>query len=633
VVLFYVFSFGKNTVQTFVIYDILIIGGTYEKEKSSRFSKKHKMSLFVVLSVIVMLIGLSYAWLQLTLRGEKEAAIEAGSLKLTLDDRMSAGITVMDAIPVSDEEGLVSDGYTFTLENTGVVDSNYELYLDDLELSDDVIRMNDAFIKYQLTKDDEVIGYDYLNTTGQDPNRLLDKGEIDSKQKYTYHLKMWIASTATTEVMDTVFKGKLRVEAGQGTSKGLYKMIAKQAVLDDKESEFVSSSTGINFDQISSDTNGKGVYTLASTKNDSYPVHYYRGAVENNNIKFAGFCWKIVRTTGTGGVKLIYNGIPDSEGYCTNTTGTETTIGKFSFNENGDSAADIGYMYGKRYSFLSKTIPSESINWVFGNDIEWDGDKYTLKDTVEINTTDWSGNYSSMFTKHYTCFSSSNSCTQVGYISSFNKSKPNPVYYIELADGKNIEDAKREMFSNEHDSAMKIELEKWYHENLLDYTKKLEDTVWCNDRVIFDGSLKSKDQTLLYNSSTINFESLQRINTKKISLGCMNELDKFTVDKKNGNGFLTYPIALLTTDEMRLAGARGSGYNRDYYLHNDLTCWSLSPAYLTGQLATLFYHDNDGLLQAEAVFSPRFVRPSVSLAPSTVIQSGNGSSTNPYVIK
>ena len=26
------------------------------------------------------------------------------------------------------------------------------------------------------------------------------------------------------------------------------------------------------------------------------------------NVKFAGFCWKIIATTNTGGVKIIYNG-------------------------------------------------------------------------------------------------------------------------------------------------------------------------------------------------------------------------------------------------------------------------------------------------------------------------------------
>ncbi len=88
-------------------------------------------------------------------------------------------------------------------------------------------------------------------------------------------------------------------------------------------------------------------------------------------------------------MKLIYNGSPDNDGYCTNTTGIATTIGRFKFNENCDSPADVGYMYGTRYRSFGKEIPSVDENWIFGNDIEWDGSKYVLKDTVEIDIKNW----------------------------------------------------------------------------------------------------------------------------------------------------------------------------------------------------------------------------------------------------
>ena len=38
-------------------------------------------------------------------------------------------------------------------------------------------------------------------------------------------------------------------------------------------------------------------------------IYYYTGNVENNNVLFANYCWKIVRTTDTGGVKIVYNGV------------------------------------------------------------------------------------------------------------------------------------------------------------------------------------------------------------------------------------------------------------------------------------------------------------------------------------
>ena len=52
---------------------------------------------------------------------------------------------------------------------------------------------------------------------------------------------------------------------------------------------------------------GEGADTYAN------PVYYYKGNVQNNNVLFAGFCWKIVRTTETGGVKIVYNGVQKDE--------------------------------------------------------------------------------------------------------------------------------------------------------------------------------------------------------------------------------------------------------------------------------------------------------------------------------
>ena len=66
------------------------------------------------------------------------------------------------------------------------------------------------------------------------------------------------------------------------------------------------------------ESNGRGVNTFASTANDTYPVYYYRGGGNyvqysfipqlDNNAIWGDYCWKIIRTTDTGGVKMIYNG-------------------------------------------------------------------------------------------------------------------------------------------------------------------------------------------------------------------------------------------------------------------------------------------------------------------------------------
>jgi hypothetical protein len=42
-------------------------------------------------------------------------------------------------------------------------------------------------------------------------------------------------------------------------------------------------------------------------------AYYFRGNITNNYVVFAGMCWRIVRVTGDGSIKLaLYNYNPNS---------------------------------------------------------------------------------------------------------------------------------------------------------------------------------------------------------------------------------------------------------------------------------------------------------------------------------
>ena len=83
---------------------------------------------------------------------------------------------------------------------------------------------------------------------------------------------------------------------------------------------YIASSTT----QVAGD-NGQGVYTRDGTENDKYPIYYYRGTQAlANNLVFGGFCWKIVRTTATGGIRMIYNGEKNSDNSCGTAAGNTT---------------------------------------------------------------------------------------------------------------------------------------------------------------------------------------------------------------------------------------------------------------------------------------------------------------------
>ena len=67
-------------------------------------------------------------------------------------------------------------------------------------------------------------------------------------------------------------------------------------------------------------------------------------------------------------------------------------------------------------------------------------------------------------------------------------------------------------------------IDTWYQSNMTEYTEKIEDTIWCNDR-----SVVKTVNRITY------FGGYDRTYTNYIpSLECINAEDKLTVDTKNG---------------------------------------------------------------------------------------------------
>ena len=206
------------------------------------------------------------------------------------------------------------------------------------------------------------------------------------------------------------------------------------------------------------------------------------------------------------------------------------------------------------------------------------------------------------------------------------------IFYLRLSSGKNIEDSKNEMFTNTTDSTIKKAIDTWYSQNMTSYTEKLEDTIWCNDRTLYKGSLFGKDEDV--GTSASYFSADNRMKTKySPSVNCPNESrDGFTISMNSGgNGKLTYPVGLLTADEIMLAG--GSSNNTSYYLYTGQTYWSLSPSRFDLNFAYDFFVNSGGTLYRGHVSDSNGVRPAVSLVPGTRTVAGDGTVYDPYVIE
>ncbi len=401
--------------------------------------------------------------------------------------------------------------------------------------------------------------------------------------------------------------------------------------------QMVDRYTKVNFSQTSVTNGTNGLYMLKQTVNDTHPVYYYRGNISNNNVLFGAFCWKIVRTTSTGGTKLIYNGVPVS-GECTATTGEGSRLAVAAkFNANDNSLSDAGYMYGVRYESLNIKKSNLSTSYKYGNSITYDGTNYHLVDTINSTGT-WENDYNTLNNNHYTCFNTSGICSSVYYVY-YTLNSSNGAYYITLTGGKTVETAIDEMLAsstNVTNSTIKTAIDNWYSTNLTSYTSYLEDVIWCNDRSIYSlgGFNPNGGNTFEQAYRSVKFGTYGRMNVYySPSVTCKSINDSFTVSNANGNGKLTYPIGLLTADEMLMAGSK-YGYgnsNNSFYLYDNQSYWSSSPdSYLT----FVYIHDISSIGSLDSAFahaSNYYVRPSISLK-SGATWSGSGTSSDPYTV-
>ena len=228
--------------------------------------------------------------------------------------------------------------------------------------------------------------------------------------------------------------------------------------------------------------------------------------------------------------------------------------------------------------------------------------------------------------------------TTEGYIgtSAFNSTQNDPMYVGYMYGTSGSLASNRD---NTNNSTIKTYIDNWYSTNLSSYTKYIStEAVYCNDRELAAGSTYSTTYSGFY------YAAYTRLYTNKTpTYNCTNIKDAFS--GSNSEAKLTYPIGLMTADEITYAG--GYRYNNltspyawyylnsaggsitgsmhwrllspDAWAHADAYSWIVRGSY------------NPGSLDSDFVISSYGVRPVISINGDT--QSfGDGSPENPYEI-
>ena len=189
-------------------------------------------------------------------------------------------------------------------------------------------------------------------------------------------------------------------------------------------------------------------------------------------------------------------------------------------------------------------------------------------------------------------------------------------------DATNYEDS----HSNKNDSSIKIVVDNWYKTNIADkdYGKYIADIIYCNDRSIYSGVGYAKQPTT-YNAT------YRLITNKNPILTCAQQNDRFTVDDTSkGNGALTYPVGLITADEVVFAGIGNSSVdNTNYYLYSGYNYITMTPT--SNSTVSSYVLLGNKTLFSNSILGVHGIRPVISLK-SSVEFTGNGTMDSPFEV-
>ena len=613
---------------------------------------KNILTIGVTFVLLITVIGISYAAFNYVGAGQKLNTITTGAISMNYIESSNV-ISMNNALPTTDTTGKkrknTGEYFDFTVKSSikGNTDINYEIAAKE-ESGNTFAGKN---IKFYLTK---------VNSDGTEEEAMPPKtySEDTTSNVYTgrpadmmslfvgnlnqqgdteikYRLRLWVDENYNPQNDNGGLTYKVKVNVYGQTSdtvakvedtyckdNGFNTLSDCMLVMNNHESSVDTAKTNIKSkgtpDFSKTATTDEGLFMAEDDEGESY---YYRGAVKNNYVSFAGFTWKIIRRNGDGSIRMIYSG------KSTNDTGEATTIEKSKFNEKYWDPTYVGYKYNEKFS-LHENNGTTRYNWFtntqkynFGTGYTFDEStkKFTLTGTIKQLT--WKDNHDEIVSENlYSCLNTS--CNVVFKVTGYQNDTTMTVQPISYSS-----DSYQDAVTNTINSTMKNTLDTWYKNNLTSYASYLADETFCSDRKINWGNGYLTTPTTTYGAYG------RLIDRRTPSLKCAQDGDKFKVS--NASAKLDYPISLITADEAAMAGGIYNTPNSNYYLYNGQYFWTLSPSRFDSyySYACVWYVFPSGSLNnGYYVTHSLGTRPVINIKANTLITKGDGTSLNPFKV-
>ena len=645
--------------------------------------RKNIVFIGVSVCLLVLLgIGFSYSMWNMSASQDTSNVIattsECFNIELT---NQSNAINLENAYPISNEKGKKLTPFTFTVKNTCDMFLSYTVSLESLKGSTlnskfiDVMVNNEAVTRLSEYETTETVNNESVEA------RILAKGSLSKDDSNDYSLRLWIDYDTTMEDLDNetkVLKAKVVIKAvpsnwdpvseGYTTlhdailaneyqttpAKAVEKIKAKgtpdfsetapfityeQTTLEETTIEIVKpAESSIKSDDATSDLMTKDTilwlgkaYTYDKTKNvyniadgvyiDPTTIDYngdikYYTRIETTYVSDG----KIATTYGYADVTTIYQLVGATK------KSTKTTW-------NGKEYDSITYTLNVIPHSL-KEIESDKSDKGLYKDVDDYGDTYYYRGNVLNNNVYFAGFYWKIIRINgdgtirllYNGEKPNSSGVDSAILWTQYSNKKDNAAYLGYMYGNSV-DILDNAFKNEVNSNIKEQIDKWYQNNLTNYTNYLSDSGFCNDRSISSGSTPT---------GYVIFNAYDRLIINKTpTFKCSNgSRDLFTVTNTTGNKALTYPIGLITADETLYAGIVDSKPNDNNYLHTYVWNWTMTPIkYNYPYLTTYTYGNNNAASLPTSATSSYYVRPVISLKADVKITGGIGTSNSPFIIE
>ena len=173
-----------------------------------------KVIIPIILLILVLVIGTSFAIWQITLKQEDINSLTSSCFKVEFSDKNP--ITLNNSYPVSDEKAKSLVPYEFTISNTCTTNAIYQI---NLEVLNDTTLDNDNYIKIALDDLEPIVltSNDIVEKTLDNAKKSykLKKSSLEASSSVTYNLRLWMSEDTppSSDIMNKVFKSKVTVIA------------------------------------------------------------------------------------------------------------------------------------------------------------------------------------------------------------------------------------------------------------------------------------------------------------------------------------------------------------------------------------------------------------------------------------